>query len=369
MTWPAPGARRATGTCIWYYTLDHLRITLLALALGTVVAFPLGLLGYRWRNSYPPILRVSNTLYSVPSLALHHAPRRASAVPLRRPADRHAGDLHPRHPRAEHRRRASAPCPRRRERRLGVGYTPPGGSSPSSCRSPCPPIIAGFRVATVSTVSLVTVGGASASAGSATSSPTASSEQDGGQEQRRRPALGVVDEGEQVGVFDLEAGGGQQPSRLVGGHLQVVGPELEQPARRAQAPEAERRLGPRCERDLQVRAAGLDQLREDPDRVRRAQRVDVIEHEEPVAADRVERRGMGAQRRRQPREVDARGDRAGRGRVQLLVLRGPWRSELPEGVGEPLEQDLGVVVERCQREPRDRTALALDPVGEQRRLP
>ena len=118
-----------------------------------------------------------------------------------------------------------------------------------------------------------------------------------------------------------------------------------------------------------MRAAGSDQLREDPDRVRRAQRVDVIEHEQPVAADRVERRGMGAQRRRQPREVDARGDRAGRGRVQLLVLRGPWRSELPEGVGEPLEQDLGVVVERCQREPRDRTALALDPVGEQRRLP
>src|SRR4029077_904182 len=53
-----------------YYTLDHLRITFLALALGILVAFPLGLLGYRWRRIYAPILSVSNVLYSIPSLAL-----------------------------------------------------------------------------------------------------------------------------------------------------------------------------------------------------------------------------------------------------------------------------------------------------------
>ena len=53
-----------------YYTLDHLRITFLALGLGILVAFPLGLLGYRWRRIYAPILSVSNVLYSIPSLAL-----------------------------------------------------------------------------------------------------------------------------------------------------------------------------------------------------------------------------------------------------------------------------------------------------------
>jgi osmoprotectant transport system permease protein len=55
---------------IWYYTLVHLRISLLALALGAVVALPLGLVGYRWRGSYGPILSVTNALYTIPSLAM-----------------------------------------------------------------------------------------------------------------------------------------------------------------------------------------------------------------------------------------------------------------------------------------------------------
>ena len=46
---------------VWYYTLAHLRITVLALALGAVLAFPLGIAGYRWRRSYAPILGTSRT--------------------------------------------------------------------------------------------------------------------------------------------------------------------------------------------------------------------------------------------------------------------------------------------------------------------
>jgi osmoprotectant transport system permease protein len=55
---------------IWYYTLVHLRISLLALGLGALVALPLGLVGYRWRASYGPILSVTNALYAIPSLAM-----------------------------------------------------------------------------------------------------------------------------------------------------------------------------------------------------------------------------------------------------------------------------------------------------------
>jgi osmoprotectant transport system permease protein len=53
-----------------YYTLDHLRITFLALAFGIAVAFPLGILCYRWRKAYAPILSITNVLYSIPSIAL-----------------------------------------------------------------------------------------------------------------------------------------------------------------------------------------------------------------------------------------------------------------------------------------------------------
>ena len=55
---------------VWYYSGVHMRITLSALVIGTIVAFPLGLIGYRWRQSYPPILGVANVLYTIPSLAL-----------------------------------------------------------------------------------------------------------------------------------------------------------------------------------------------------------------------------------------------------------------------------------------------------------
>ena len=35
-----------------------------------VIAFPVGLIAYRWRRSYPPILAITQVLYTIPSLAL-----------------------------------------------------------------------------------------------------------------------------------------------------------------------------------------------------------------------------------------------------------------------------------------------------------
>ena len=49
---------------------QHIEITLAALALGSLIAFPVGLIAYRWRRSYPPILVVTQVLYTIPSLAL-----------------------------------------------------------------------------------------------------------------------------------------------------------------------------------------------------------------------------------------------------------------------------------------------------------
>ncbi len=49
---------------------EHAQITFAALALGVLIAFPLGLVAVRWRRAYPPILVATEVLYTIPSLAL-----------------------------------------------------------------------------------------------------------------------------------------------------------------------------------------------------------------------------------------------------------------------------------------------------------
>jgi len=51
-------------------SLQHVRITAIALAIGFAVAFPVAIVGYRWRRTYPAILATTQVLYTVPSLAL-----------------------------------------------------------------------------------------------------------------------------------------------------------------------------------------------------------------------------------------------------------------------------------------------------------
>ncbi|UUU35921.1 ABC transporter permease subunit [Streptomyces sp. CA-210063] len=52
------------------YTGVHLRLGLLPVLFGLIIAVPLGVACHRWRWLYPPVLTVSNILYSIPSLAL-----------------------------------------------------------------------------------------------------------------------------------------------------------------------------------------------------------------------------------------------------------------------------------------------------------
>jgi osmoprotectant transport system permease protein len=51
-------------------TSEHVQIALIALVLGVLIAFPIGLIAYRWRPLYAPLLALTQILYTVPSLAL-----------------------------------------------------------------------------------------------------------------------------------------------------------------------------------------------------------------------------------------------------------------------------------------------------------
>ncbi|MFB9834293.1 ABC transporter permease [Actinoallomurus acaciae] len=51
-------------------TLHHIKLALLPILFGLVIAVPLGVVCMRWRWLYPPTLGVANILYGVPSIAL-----------------------------------------------------------------------------------------------------------------------------------------------------------------------------------------------------------------------------------------------------------------------------------------------------------
>lgn len=55
---------------VWYWTQVHIRYTVIALALGCAVALPLSYLAHRRPRTYPPMLAVTNALYAIPSIAM-----------------------------------------------------------------------------------------------------------------------------------------------------------------------------------------------------------------------------------------------------------------------------------------------------------
>ena len=54
----------------WSLSLTHLYLALVSVLLGLLVAVPLGILAVRVRSTYGPILAVTTILYSLPSLAV-----------------------------------------------------------------------------------------------------------------------------------------------------------------------------------------------------------------------------------------------------------------------------------------------------------
>ncbi|MEA3077897.1 MAG: osmoprotectant transport system permease protein [Actinomycetota bacterium] len=49
---------------------EHLQLTVITVALGLVIAIPLGVACFRWKRLYPPVLGVAGVIYTIPSLAL-----------------------------------------------------------------------------------------------------------------------------------------------------------------------------------------------------------------------------------------------------------------------------------------------------------
>ena len=49
---------------------EHIELTLLAVAIGIVIAIPLTIVSRRWRGIYPLVLTSTGILYTIPSLAL-----------------------------------------------------------------------------------------------------------------------------------------------------------------------------------------------------------------------------------------------------------------------------------------------------------
>lgn len=50
--------------------VEHVELVGIALAVGLVIAVPLGVAVWRWKPLYPPVLAVMGVIYSIPSLAL-----------------------------------------------------------------------------------------------------------------------------------------------------------------------------------------------------------------------------------------------------------------------------------------------------------
>jgi osmoprotectant transport system permease protein len=49
---------------------EHILLTLIAVVLGSVISFPLGIYAFQHRRAYPAIASVTGILYTIPSLAL-----------------------------------------------------------------------------------------------------------------------------------------------------------------------------------------------------------------------------------------------------------------------------------------------------------
>lgn len=50
--------------------IEHIYLTAIAIGLGLLIAFPLALVAYRYRRLYAPIAGITGILYTIPSLAL-----------------------------------------------------------------------------------------------------------------------------------------------------------------------------------------------------------------------------------------------------------------------------------------------------------
>jgi osmoprotectant transport system permease protein len=147
---------------LWHYTWLHLQYTAISLLLGAAGAFVLGFSAYRRPRTYPFILALCNALYAIPSVALflllggllfggrvltNQALVIAMAIYTLAILVRNM---------VEGLRSVS---PLVRDAATAMGYGPTRRFLGVELPLALPAIVAGLRVAGVSTISLITVGG------------------------------------------------------------------------------------------------------------------------------------------------------------------------------------------------------------------
>ncbi|MEU5053046.1 ABC transporter permease [Streptomyces sp. NPDC021096] len=138
-------------------TLQHIGITLASVAIGLLVAFPLALVARRWRAVAGPVLGATTILYTVPSLAMFSLLVPVfglSAAVVVTGLVLYSLTILVRNILAG---LASVPQ-EAREAARGMGYGPLRLLFAVELPLAVPALMAGLRIATVSTVSLTTVG-------------------------------------------------------------------------------------------------------------------------------------------------------------------------------------------------------------------
>jgi len=137
---------------------QHVELTAIAVLLGLVISFPLGLVARRWRRSEGPILGFTGALFTIPSLALF-----ALLVPftgLSRLTAEIGLVIYTLLILVRNIVAGLDGVPEEvREAAHGMGYRPLGQLLRVELPLAVPVIVAGIRIATVTTIGLVTVTG------------------------------------------------------------------------------------------------------------------------------------------------------------------------------------------------------------------
>jgi len=141
---------------IWMRLGEHVTLTFLAVGYGLLISFPLALLAVRWRRLYPPVVAVTGVLYTIPSIALFvmlipwtGLSRTTALIPLVAYTllilirNIVAG--------------LRGVPPEVKEAAQGMGYRPLRQLFSVELPLALPAIVAGIRIATVTTVGLITV--------------------------------------------------------------------------------------------------------------------------------------------------------------------------------------------------------------------
>lgn len=142
---------------LWALTMTHIYVSLLPIVLGLLIALPLGVLCARYRPLYPPVLSTVNALYALPAIALFAILRDATGfspwtliIPLT------VYTLSILVPNVVDGLRSVPDATR--QAAVAMGYSPLRRLIGIELPIAVPVVMAGLRVATVSSISLASVG-------------------------------------------------------------------------------------------------------------------------------------------------------------------------------------------------------------------